>query len=100
MMRRCPPFTVFVPTEYDGTKEYPVILFLYATGDSVGGKKLPTGIGLGSYVKANEKTFPYIVVFPEFDSRQLDRPGEPALQDGKRALGMLDKTLKDFKTDR
>ena len=49
------PYSVFVPSEYDGTKEYPIILFLYATGDSGGGRKLPPASASGLILRQTRR---------------------------------------------
>ena len=33
------PYVVFVPHDYDGTKEFPIILFLHGAGETKGGTK-------------------------------------------------------------
>lgn len=91
------PYVVFVPHGYDGTKEYPVVLFLHGSGETKGDKsgKMPAEVGLGPAVKKQEKTFPAIVVIPQSEKRtwQADRP------DGQRAVGILDEVRKAYKTD-
>src|SRR4051794_17574316 len=58
------PYVVFVPASYDGSKEFPVILFLHGSGETKGGSKQPVEVGIGSAIKKQEKTFPFIVVIP------------------------------------
>ncbi|MDB5308875.1 MAG: hypothetical protein JWO38_3077 [Gemmataceae bacterium] len=89
------PYVVFVPHDYDGKKDYPVILFLHGAGETKGGSKEPVEVGIGPAIKKHEKTFPFIVVIPQSEKRTWKADSD----DGKRALGELDETLKAYKTD-
>ncbi len=89
------PYVVFVPKSYDGTKEYPTILFLHGSGETKGGKKMPVEVGLGEAIKKREATFPFIVVIPQSEKRTWSATSD----DGKRALAMLDAVQKEYKTD-
>lgn len=89
------PYVVFVPHDYDGTKEYPVILFLHGSGETKGGKKQPVEVGIGPAVKTREKTFPFIAVFPQSEKRTWKADSD----DGRRAVAILDRVMKDYKVD-
>ena len=89
------PYVVFVPKDYDGTKEYPVILFLHGAGETKGGKKMPVEVGIGPAIKKREKDFPFIVVIPQAETKGWQADGPNA----KRALAMLDEVMKEYKTD-
>ncbi|VTS01161.1 Putative peptidase OS=Singulisphaera acidiphila (strain ATCC BAA-1392 / DSM 18658 / VKM B-2454 / MOB10) GN=Sinac_7486 PE=4 SV=1: Abhydrolase_5 [Gemmata massiliana] len=89
------PYVVFVPKNYDGTKEYPTILFLHGSGETKGGKKMPVEVGLGEAIKKREATFPFIVVIPQSEKRTWSATSD----DGKRALAILDAVQKEYKTD-
>ena len=89
------PYVVFVPHNYDGKTETPVILFLHGAGETKGGKKEPVEVGIGSAIKKQEKTFPAIVVIPQSEKRTWRADSD----DGKRALAMLDATMKEYKVD-
>ena len=88
-------YVVFVPADYDGTTEYPVILFLHGSGETKGGTKMPVEVGLGAAIKKQAKTFPFLVVIPQSEKRTWGA----ATDDGKRALKMLEATQKEYKTD-
>lgn len=88
-------YVLFVPHTYDGTKEFPVILFLHGSGETKGGQKMPVEQGIGPHIKRNEKTFPAFVVIPQAETRGWEADGP----NGKRAMAMLDTTLKDYKID-
>src|SRR5215212_10599276 len=94
------PYVVFVPHGYDGTKEFPVILFLHGAGETKNPKatkegKMPVEVGIGPAIKTREKTFPFIVVIPRAEGFGwgADTPN------AKRALAMLDEVMKAYKTD-
>ena len=90
------PYVVFVPHAYDGKTPIPVILFLHGAGETKGGKMTPVQQGLAPHIKGRrEKTFPAIVVIPQAETRgwQADGPN------GRRAIAMLDATMKEYKTD-
>jgi len=89
------PYVVFVPKNYDGTKEFPVILFLHGAGETKGGQKMPAEVGIGPAVKTREKTFPFIVVIPQSEKRTWQASSE----DGKRAVAILDEVMKEYKVD-
>jgi predicted peptidase len=94
------PYVVFVPKDYDGKKEYPVILFLHGAGETKNPKatkegKMPVEVGIGPAIKKREKDFPFIVVIPRAENFGWGATSENA----KRALSMLDEVMKEYKTD-
>lgn len=90
------PYVVFVPKDYDGKKEYPVILFLHGSGETKGGKQTPVQVGIGPAIKKREKDFPFIVVIPQSEKRTWKADSD----DAKRALAILDEVEKDYKVDK
>jgi predicted peptidase len=88
-------YVVFVPYDYKGDKEYPVILFLHGAGETLGGKMQPEQVGIGPAIKKRAKTFPFIVVIPQSHKRTWQANSA----DGKRALAILDLVQKTYKTD-
>ena len=89
------PYVVFVPQDYDGKKEYPVILFLHGSGETKGGSKAPVEVGIGPAIQKQEKTFPFITVIPQSEKRTWKADSD----DAKRALAELDEVMKAYKTD-
>jgi predicted peptidase len=89
------PYVVFVPKDYDGKKEYPVILFLHGSGETKGGKQTPVQVGIGPAIKKREKDFPFIVVIPQSEKRTWKADSD----DAKRALAILDEVAKEYKVD-
>jgi len=89
------PYVVFVPHGYDGSKEYPVILFLHGAGETKGRGGEPVKVGIGPAIKKQEKTFGFITVIP-----QSQKGGWGAASaEGKRAVAILDEVAKSYKTD-
>ncbi|MBI1831251.1 MAG: hypothetical protein HYR84_07375, partial [Planctomycetes bacterium] len=89
-------YVVFVPSDYKGDKEFPLILFLHgagSTGDD--GEKQVKG-GLAKAIRAKPDKFPFIVVFPQAHQKGWGATGPSA----KRALAILDQVEKDYKTDK
>lgn len=94
------PYVVFVPKDYDGKKEYPVILFLHGAGETKNPKatkegKMPVEVGIGPAIKKREKDFPFIVVIPRAEGFGWGADTKNA----KRALAMLDEVMKEYKVD-
>lgn len=87
-------YVVFVPHDYDGTKDLPVILFLHGSGETKGGQGQPKDVGLGAYIRKHEKTFRFLVIFPQAQERGWQKEVNRNM-----ALGILDKTLGEYKTD-
>jgi predicted peptidase len=90
------PYVVFVPHDYDGSKAYPVILFLHGAGESKSrGPKQPVEVGIGPAIKRQEKAFGFITVIP-----QSQKGGwQAGSAEGKRAVAILDEVTKGYKTD-
>ena len=90
-------YVVFVPHDYTGDKEYPVILFLHGAGERGEDGEVPVKQGIGSAIrfKDTEKKFPCIVVFPQCKTKGNWKAGP----DADRALAILDEVQKTYKTD-
>jgi predicted peptidase len=105
-------YVVFVPHNYQSDKLYPVILFLHGAGEWGHEGRKQVEVGLGPAVRKREKTFPFIVVFPQSqkktwpinaqDRQEIDNilaTWSEQDAEGKRALGMLDEVMKEFHGD-
>ncbi len=90
------PYVVFVPHDYKGDKDYPVILFLHGAGETKGGGQQPVNVGIGPAIKKQAKTFPFIVIIPQAQTRGWGAKSDNAA----RALAMLAEVQKKYKTDR
>jgi predicted peptidase len=93
-------YVLFVPHSYDGSKEYPLILFLHGAGESgTDGKKQVT-VGLGPAIKKQEKDFPFITIFPQANSKTtVGKRWYANSPDGKQALAILDEVMRTYKVD-
>ena len=87
-------YVVFVPKDYKGDKEYPLILFLHGSGSTgTDGEKQVKG-GLASAIR-KKKDFPFIVVFPQSQKKTWQAKSD----DGKRAMSILAEVQKAYKVD-
>lgn len=88
-------YVLFIPHDYTGEKPYPLILFLHGAGETKGGQKMPVEVGLGPATRKNEKSFPFIAIFPQSEKRTWMANSE----DGKRAMAILAEVEKNYKVD-
>jgi predicted peptidase len=89
-------YVVFVPHNYDGTKDAPVILFLHGSGETKGGQKMPVEVGIGPAIKKREKTFPFVTIIPQAPSFGW---GAESVG-GKLALAILEDVEKNYSVDK
>jgi acetyl esterase/lipase len=87
-------YTVYVPEGYDGTKSFPVVLFLHGAGERGDDGITPAQVGLGPAILNRPGGIPAIVVFPQ--ARQTWSAESP---DGLAALKALDEVMRDYKGD-
>src|SRR5262249_53053086 len=76
-------------------KAYPVILFLHGAGETGSDGKKQASVGLGKAVKAQEKSFPFITIFPQSQKRTW----QAGSADADRALAILDEIQKEYRAD-
>jgi predicted peptidase len=88
------PYTVYVPRAFDGSRSWPVILFLHGSGERGEDGLRSTQIGVAAAIRANPERVPAIAVFPQapIDSRWL---GELA----DAAMAALGKSIAEFHGD-
>jgi predicted peptidase len=91
-------YVLFVPHDYKGDKEFPLILFLHGAGERGDDGEAPVKQGIGNAIKFKngEKKFPFFVVFPQCSKKGTWKAGGP---DADRALGILDEVQKTYKID-
>lgn len=58
-------YQVFVPAHSAGGGKPPVIVFLHGSGERGDDGAKPTLVGIGSYIRAHQDSFPAVVVFPQ-----------------------------------
>ncbi|MDQ1246298.1 MAG: hypothetical protein QG597_666, partial [Actinomycetota bacterium] len=88
-------YQVYVPSQYDPARRWPVILFLHGAGEGGRDGLLPTEYQLGSAIRRNARAFPGLVVFPQVPTYQ------PVWSSGDVAFAMdvLAAVREDFAID-
>src|SRR5947209_7226893 len=78
-------YVLFIPHDYTGDNECPLILFLHGAGErgDDGQAQVKQGIGNAIKFKEKEKKFPFIVIFPQAMTKGSWMAGGT---DAKRAL--------------
>ncbi len=89
-------YVVFVPADYKGDKEFPVILFLHGSGSTGDDGKAQVKGGLAKAIRDKKEKFPFIAVFPQAHTKGWQANGASA----KTALAILDEVEKNYKTDK
>ena len=91
-------YVVFVPHDYSADKEYPLILFLHGAGERGDDGEAPVKQGIGNAIKfkGKDKTFPFIVIFPQCAKGGNWKADGP---NGKRAMAILAEVQKTYKVD-
>jgi len=87
-------YTVYVPQGYDGTRVFPVILFLHGAGERGEDGIVPAQAGIGPAILNRPHGVPALVVFPQ--ARQTWAAGSP---DSNAALKALDDVMTRYATD-
>ena len=96
-------YTVFVPYSYTPEKKWPIILFLHGADERGDDGQRQLQVGLGPLVEARQKTFPFLVVFPQAKRRPKQRLLEtwsPDSPDGRRALAIFDQVESEYSVDK
>jgi len=87
-------YTVYVPEGYDGSKTFPVILFLHGAGGRGDDGIVPAQVGIGPAIQNRPGGVPALVVFP-----QAKRTWSADSPDSKAALAALDDVIAHYKAD-
>ena len=88
-------YVLFVPHDYGGDRPYPLILFLHGAGETGTDSRKQVTVGLGPAIKKQEKSFPFLAVFPQSQKRTW-RAGSA---DADRALAILAAVQKEYNVD-
>ncbi len=88
------PYQVYVPSNYDASVAWPVVLFLHGAGERGNDGLLQTEVGIGTAIRRYPQRYPAIVVMPQAP-RDTFWGGPP----GDAAMAALDQTCKEFNTD-
>jgi predicted peptidase len=87
-------YQVYVPSSYDPSRAWPVVLFLHGSGERGSDGIRQTSVGLGAAIRAYPERFPAIVVFPQApEYRRWAGEAESA------ALEALDRAVAEFHGD-
>jgi predicted peptidase len=87
-------YVVYVPRNYDATRQWPLILFLHGAGECGTDGWKHVGVGLGAAIVANAAAWPFIVVLPQKPElvnawEEYDEP----------LMAMVAKARKDYNVD-
>lgn len=86
-------YQVFVPSDYESDREWPIILFLHGAGERGTDGLFQTEIGLGSAIRRFAERFPAIAVFPQVPRESNWVETAPV------AMAALEHTESEFNTD-
>jgi predicted peptidase len=88
-------YTVYVPRAHDGSKAWPLIVFLHGSGESGTDGWSPVMQGIGRAIMAAPEKWPFIVIFP-----QAPTAGDEWEQLDDVVMAMLQAAGKDYKVDK
>jgi predicted peptidase len=88
-------YQVYVPPEWNGSRKWPIILFLHGAGERGEDGLLQTQVGIATAVRLHADRFPAIIVMPQ--CRKNVWWAEPAME--AQALKALEQSTKEFKGD-
>lgn len=94
-------YSVFVPSDYPTRKSVPVILFLHGGGEAGKDGVKPTQVGIAQRIRELERSFPFLVVFPQAQERipATFASWMPDQPDGELAVAVLNQVIRDFRCD-
>src|SRR6202042_873515 len=87
-------YTVYVPEGYDGSRSFPVILFLHGAGERGEDGIVPAQVGIGPAIFNRPGGIPALVVFP-----QARRTWSAGSTDSQAAIKALDDVMGAYKSD-
>ena len=82
-------YTLYIPPGYDGTRKFPVVMFLHGSGERGEDGMLSARVGLGAAIAGNPEKYPFVGIFP-----QARKTWEAGSDDAKAALATLDEVSK------
>lgn len=88
-------YVLFVPHSYNSERPTPLILFLHGSGETGTDGKRPAEVGLGPAIHSREKTFPFLVIFPQ--ARRFSWQADS--KSARRALEMVEEVRHEYKVD-
>ena len=88
------PYALYVPRGYDGTRAWPLILFLHGRGESGRDGSRQLSVGLGPELVARPERWPFLVLFPQKPAKDDEWEQHEA-----PLLAMLDEVAGRYKVD-
>lgn len=88
-------YGLFIPTTYNSSNKYPVIIFLHGVGEGGNDAHANLRVGLAPFVAARAADFPFICIFPQSDNGSWDENSENATD----VIAELDEVSKNFAVD-
>lgn len=88
------PYQVYVPSDYDGSRAWPVVLFLHGAGERGNDGLLQTAVGIAPAIRRHPNRYRAIVVMPQapLDTFWGGAPGDAA-------VAALERTCSEFRVD-
>ncbi len=91
------PAVVYVPENYDPTREWPLVVFLHGMGERGDDGHRQTEVGIGKAIRENPERFPCLVVMPQCSEDTMwgapeNRDGAPASKHIDAAIGHVMET--------
>ncbi len=87
-------YQVYVPSNYDGSREWPVTLFLHGAGERGDDGLKQTQVGLGRAIRLNPERWQTLAVFPQAPAGETWQGVA-----GDVAIAALDATIAEYSTD-
>lgn len=87
-------YVVYLPPDYDGSKPYPMILFLHGAGECGRDGWKQVAVGLGPALMLASEKWPFVAVIPQKPEVRERWEDHDAL-----LMAMLDRAKKDYKLD-
>lgn len=88
-------YQVYVPSEWNGSKKWPIVLFLHGAGERGDDGLLQTQVGIATAIRLHKDRFPCLVVLPQCRKNAWWTTEEMVSQ----ALKALELSAKEFKGD-
>lgn len=86
-------YQVYVPQDWNGTRKWPIILFLHGAGERGEDGLLQTQVGIATAVRLHLERFPAVIVMPQ--CRKNVWWTEPVME--AQALKALAQSTKEFR---
>jgi predicted peptidase len=87
-------YQVFVPRNYTGNEQWPVILFLHGAGERGSDGLKQTQVGLGRAIRLQPENWPAIAIFPQVPADESWLGGS-----AQTAMAALEATMDEFSVD-